>query len=152
MEKKLVERLQEVKKDLEGIINRLEENDIEDYLLDIFHVGGILEEWITGKIENEAIRDMALEVSNKLNKITRKEILKKNFTRRNKKIFIATIKKVLEVINEELPKEERIEDLEENLMESEISFPKYNFYSEEKIQKMIYDNARAIARLLVNNE
>ncbi len=74
MEKKLVERLQEVKKDLEGIINRLEENDIEDYLLDIFHVGGILEEWITGKIENEAIRDMALEVSNKLNKITRKEI------------------------------------------------------------------------------
>ena len=155
MEKKLVVQLREVKKDLEGIINRLEANNSEDFLLDILHVGFFLDEWKTGKMENEAIRDMAFEVSLKLDKIIRKETsqktYQKNLIKRNKKRFIASIKKVLEIINEELPKEERLDNLEEKLSRAEVSFLNYDYHSEENIQEMIHSNARAIARLLVTS-
>ena len=54
-------------------------------------------------------------------------------------------------IMEELPKEERLDNLEEKLSRAEISFSNYDYHSEENIQEMIHSNARAIARLLVTS-
>ena len=62
-----------------------------------------------------------------------------------------SIKKLLQVIDEELPKVERIDSLEDKLLKAEITLPNYDYYSEEKIQEMIHSNARAIAQLLVTS-
>ena len=148
MEKKLGARLQDVKKDLERIINK-EVGDSTEIFMDKIHVQSILEDWITDDIENKAIRDMAIEVYLELAQIDAYKQDRKYYPKR---IFITSLKKFLQVVNEELPKEERLDNLEEKLVKAEISFPNYDYHSEENIQEMIHSNARAIARLLVNNK
>lgn len=148
MEKKLGARLQDVKKDLERIINK-EVGDSTEIFMDKIHVQSILEDWITDDIENKAIRDMAIEVYLELAQI---DVYKQDRKYYPKRIFITSLKKFLQVVNEELPKEERLDNLEEKLVKAEISFPNYDYHSEENIQEMIHSNARAIARLLVNNK
>ena len=148
MEKKLGARLQDVKKDLERIINK-EVGDSTEIFMDKIHVQSILEDWITDDIENKAIRDMAIEVYLELAQI---DVYKQDRKYYPKRIFITSLKKFLQVVNEELPKEERLDNLEEKLVKAEISFPNYDYHSEENIQEMIHSNARAIARLLVNKK
>ena len=147
MEKKLGARLQEVKKDLERIINK-EAGDSTEIFTDKIHVQSILEDWITDDIENRTIRDTAIEVYLELAQMDLYRQDRKYFP---KKIFITSLKKFLQVINEELPKEERLDNLEEKLSRAEISFSNYDYHSEENIQEMIHSNARAIARLLVTS-
>ena len=148
MEKKLGARLQDVKKDLERIINK-EVGDSTEIFMDKIHVQSILEDWITDDIENKAIRDMAIEVYLELAQI---DVYKQDRKYYPKRIFITSLKKFLQVVNEELPKEERLDNLEEKLVKAEILFPNYDYHSEENIQEMIHSNARAIARLLVNKK
>lgn len=149
MEKKLGARLREVKNDLEGIINKLESNDSnKEYLFDIIHVKSYLGEWATDKIENRTIRDMAIEVYLELAQI---DVYRQDRKHYLKRVFLTSLKKFLRVINEELPKEERIDNLEEKLSRAEISFSNYDYHSEENIQEMIHSNARAIAQLFVTS-
>lgn len=152
MDKKLGMRLREVKNDLEEIVKKLESNDSnKEYLLDIIHVKSFLGEWVTSSMENKSIRDVATDVYLKLAQIVEVYNFKKNDRRCQKKIFMKSIKKLLQVIDEELPKVERIDSLEDKLLKAEITLPNYDYYSEEKIQEMIHSNARAIAQLLVTS-
>lgn len=157
MEKKLGAQLREVKNDLERIINK-ESSDCKEIFMDKIHLQSILEDWTTDKIENKVIRDVALDVYLELAQMELFEYnsdstyFKRKLKKKTKNDFLAIIKKFVKVVDEELSKEERIDNLEEKLVRTEISLPNYDFYSEENIQEMIHDNARAIARLLVNNE
>ena len=84
MEKKLGARLQDVKKDLERIINK-EVGDSTEIFMDKIHVQSILEDWITDDIENKAIRDMAIEVYLELAQI---DVYKQDRKYYPKRIFI----------------------------------------------------------------
>ena len=144
MEKKLGERLQEVKNDLEEIVNKIKKDDYNDFLMDKIRVQSFLRSWTTAQNENNKIRNAALDVYLELAQMEwRKAICQKN--------FCTSIERFISIVNEELPKEEKIDRLEEKLLKAEISFPNYDFYSEENIQEMIHDNARAIARLLITS-
>ncbi len=144
MEKKLGERLQEVKNDLEEIVNKIKKDDYNDFLMDKIRVQSFLRSWTTAQNENNKIRNAALDIYLELAQMEwRKAICKIN--------FCTSIERFIRIVNEELPKEEKIDRLEEKLLKAEISFPNYDFYSEENIQEMIHDNARAIARLLVTS-
>lgn len=144
MEKKLGVRLREVKNDLEGIVSKIEKDESNDFLMDKIHVQSFLGNWTTAQNENNKIRNAALDVYLELAQMEwRKTVCKRN--------FLISIKRFLKIINEELPKEEMIDNLEEKLSRAEISFPNYDYHSEENIQEMIHDNARAIARLLVTS-
>ena len=144
MEKKLGKRLQEVKNDLEKIVNRIKQDDYNDFLMDKIRVQSSLRSWTTAQNENNKIRNAALDTYLELAQMEwRRAVCKRS--------FLTSIEGFLRIVNEELPKEERIDCLEEKLLKAEISFPNYDYHSEENIQEMIHENARAIARILVES-
>ena len=62
------------------------------------------------------------------------------------------MEKNIRVINEEIPKENRIDCLQEKLLKAEITFPSCDYELEQQIQEMIRNNARAIARIIVTSK
>ena len=68
------------------------------------------------------------------------------------KILFADIDGTLLNDQKEIPKENRIDCLQEKLLKAEITFPNCDYESEQQIQEMIRNNARAIARIIVTSK
>ncbi len=132
MAEKLGVRLQEVKKDLEETIEKLE---YKTEPICSIHAKCVIDT-LTYKNENKKVELAALNAS----------ILMGNKILSSKRL-IKILKEFLKVIEEELPIEEEIDILEDMILKSEISFSEGKF----DLQQEIHSEARAIARLLVNN-
>lgn len=133
MAEKLGARLQEVKKDLEETIEKLE---YKTEPICSIHAKCVIDT-LTYKNENKKVELAALNASISMgDKILSSKKLKK------------ILKEFLKVIEEELPIEEEIDTLEDIILKSKISFSEGEF----DLQQEIHSKARAIARLLVNNQ
>lgn len=133
MTDKLGIRLREVKKDLEETIDKIDSSTVLFYSI---HAKCVLDT-LTYQNENYNVEKAALEA----------RILIDNQNISSKKC-IKVIKKFLKVLDEELPKEEKIDFLEDIISKTEISFPTCDYDLQEEFHK----NARAIARLLVKEK
>ena len=132
MAEKLGVRLREVKKDLEETIDKLVHKTDPIYAI---HAKCVINT-LTYGIENKKIEFAALNASVSMgNKI----LPSKKCTQ--------ILKELLKVVEDELPIEEEIDTLEDIILKSKILSSESIF----DLQQEIHSEARAIARLLVNN-
>ena len=151
MEKRLGERLQEVKLELEEILIKVKDEEYNEICVDKIRVLNLLEMLITNA-QNDKIKNVAMDAHLQIAQIDPMMNLRRFFNKFVKKDFIELLEKNIRVINEEIPKENRIDCLEEKLLKSEITFPNCDYESEQQIQEMIRNNARAIARIIVTSK
>ena len=151
MEKRLGERLQEVKRELEEILIKVKDEEYNEICVDKIRVLNLLEMLITNA-QNDKIKNVAMDAHLQIAQIDPKMNSRRFFNKFVKKDFIELLEKNIKVINEEIPKENRIDCLEEKLLKAEITFPNCDYESEQQIQEMIRNNARAIARIIVTSK
>ena len=151
MEKRLGERLQEVKLELEEILIKVKDEEYNEICVDKIRVLNLLEMLITNA-QNDKIKNVAMDAHLQIAQIDPMMNSRRFFNKFVKKDFIELLEKNIRVINEEIPKENRLDYLEEKLLKSEITFPNCDYESEQQIQEMIRNNARAIARIIVTSK
>lgn len=151
MEKRLGERLQEVKRELEEILIKVKDEEYNEICIDKIRVLNLLEMLITNA-QNDKIKNVAMDAHLQIAQIDPKMNSRRFFNKFVKKDFIELLEKNIRVINEEIPKENRIDCLEKKLLKAEITFPNCDYESEQQIQEMIRNNARAIARIIVTSK
>lgn len=151
MEKRLGERLQEVKRELEEILIKVKDEEYNEICVDKIRVLNLLEMLITNA-QNDKIKNVAMDAHLQIAQIDPKMNSRRFFNKFVKKDFIELLEKNIRVINEEIPKENRIDCIEKKLLKAEITFPNCDYESEQQIQEMIRNNARAIARIIVTSK
>ena len=151
MEKRLGERLQEVKRELEEILIKVKDEEYNEICIDKIRVLNLLEMLITNA-QNDKIKNVAMDAHLQIAQIDPKMNSRRFFNKFVKKGFIELLEKNIRVINEEIPTENKIDRLEEKLLKAEITFPNCDYESEQQIQEMIRNNARAIARIIVTSK
>ena len=149
MEKKLGERLQETKRELEGILSKVKDDKYNEFSIDKIHVLTLLETLITNE-QNDKIKNVAMDAHLEIAQIDPMMNSRRFFNKFVKKGVIELLEKNIRVINEEIPIENKIDHLEEKLLK--VTFPNCDYESEQQIQEMIRNNARAIARIIVTSK
>ena len=151
MEKRLGERLQEVKRELEEILIKVKDEEYNEICIDKIRVLNLLEMLITNA-QNDKIKNVAMDAHLQIAQIDPKMNSRSFFNKFVKKGFIELLEKNIRVINEEIPTENKIDCLEEKLLKAELTLPNCDYESESQIQEMIRNNARAIARIIVTSK
>lgn len=151
MEKRLGERLQEVKRELEEILSKVKDEEYNEICIDKIRVLNLLEMLITNS-QNDKIKNVAMDAHLQIAQIDPKMNSRRFFNKFVKKGFIELLEKNIRVINEEIPTENKIDRLEEKLLKAELTLPNCDYESEQQIQEMIRNNVRAIARIIVTSK